>query len=821
MLETFLKDVRHSLRMFRENRAFTFAALAALAVGVGANTAIFSVVNAVLLKPPPFPDPDRIVTFMNTSPEGQGRAASPAKFNHWRALTDVVQDAAAFRTGVLNFAGGDVPEQLHSAQVSEAFFRLFGVPIVRGRAFTPDEDRPNGPKVVLIAEGLWRRRFAGEANVLGKTVELGGEPYQIVGVVGAAFDFRDFGPEPDVFVAFQLPPNSPDQGHYFQAAGRLAPGVPLLRARARVAASAAEYLRKYPDSLGERGGFSVDPLRDSLTQNVRQTLLVLVGAVAFVLLIACSNVANLLLARAVSRKREIGIRSALGASRGRLVAQLLTESLLLSAVGTAAGVALGYLGIHALLSVNTANLPRVGEHGALVSMDWRVLAFTVSMAFATAALFGLIPALQVSRADAIGALKEGGSRAGSGFRQNKARTALVACEMGLALVLVIGAALLIRTSLALQAVKPGFNASNVVTMRMSLAGRKFTTSAAIEQLVRTGTERIRSLPGVTAASATCCVPLEGGYGLPFIIVGRPLDQGPFHGGGGWKTISPHYFDVFRIPILRGRDFNDLDNGAGTPVAIINEAMAKKFWPKGDPMADRIWIGKGVMAELAAEQPRRIVGIVGDVRDGALNREPQPTMFIPNAQVPDALNALNIRLTPLAWAVRSQTDPARLSAAIERRLREVSGLPLSDIRTMDETVSRSTARQRFNTLLMSIFGLAALLLAAIGVYGMMAYSVERRTQEIGIRMALGAQRETVWGMVMREGMAVASVGLVAGIVAALTMARVVESFLFGVKPRDPLVFIAVPLALALVAIAAVLAPAIRATRIDPLAALRYE
>ncbi|HKD07697.1 MAG TPA: ABC transporter permease [Bryobacteraceae bacterium] len=820
-MDTLLKDLKHSLRMFRENPGFTLAAVSALTVGVGLNTAIFSVVNAVLLKPPPFADPDRIVMFMNTSPGGQGPAASPAKFNHWRAQTSVVQDVSVFRTGVLNLTGGDVPEQVRSGQVSADFFKLFGVPLAQGRGFTHEEDLPNGPHVTLISEGLWRRRFGGDANILGRTILLGGDPHLIVGVVGSGFDFRDFGPQPDVWVPFQLDPNSGDQGHYFQAAGRLKPGVTLQQARAQIVASAAAYLRKYPRALGDRGGFSIEPLRDALTQNVRQTLLIMGIAVAFVLLIACSNVANLLLARAIGRKREIAIRTAMGAGRGRLVRQLLTESLMLSAAGAAIGSALGVAGIRALLMVNTANLPRVGRDGALVTADWRVLAFTVLAALITALLFGLIPALQVSRADLNAIIKEGGGRSGSGLRHNRARTALVISEIALAMILVIGAALLIRTSLALQAVKPGFDPHNVLTMRMSLAGKQYTTSAAIDRLSREGMNRIAAMPGVTSASTTCCVPLEGGYGLPFLIVGRPLTNGPFHGGGGWQTISPRFFDVYKIPVLRGRAFTQLDNAAGNPVVVINEAMAKKFWPKSDPLNDRIWIGKGIMAELAAETPRQIIGVVGDVRDGALNRDPQPVMYVPNAQVPDALNALNVRLTPLAWVVRSSGDPTLLSSAIQDQLRQLSGLPVSDVRTMDEVVSRSLSREKFNMLLMSVFGGAALFLAAIGVYGLMAYSVQQRTQEIGIRMALGAEAGDVRKMVLKHGLTFSLIGVLVGGTGAALLAQFISTFLYGVKPWDPTVFVAVPLILTLIAVIAVIIPATRATRVDPMTALRYE
>jgi predicted permease len=820
-MQSFVQDLKHSFRLFWQNRNFTATAVAALAVGIGANTAIFSVVNTVLLKPPPFTEPERIVMFMNTSPQGQGSGGSPAKFSHWRAQTSVVQDVSAFRTGTVNWTGRDVPEQLRSAQVSADYFRLFGAPVVHGRSFTPQEDLPNGPRVAMISESLWRQRVGADPNVTGRTILLGGDPHVVVGVVGSSFDFREFGPAPDVWQPFQLDPNSGDQGHYFDVAGRLKPGVSIGEARARIIASAAEYLRKYPGALGDKGGFSIESLRESLVQNVRESLTVLAGAVGLVLLIACANVANLLLARAIGRKREFAIRAAVGAGRGRLIRQLLTESVLLSLAGAVFGSALGIVGIRALLSVNTANLPRVGRDGALLSVDWRVLVFTALVAIATGLIFGLIPALQSSRADLGATLKESGGRTGSGFRQNKARTILVVGEIAIALVLVIGAALLIRTSLALGTVKPGFDAHNVLTMRMSLGGDRFLKSSAIEQLVRDGTQRLRAIPGVTAASATCCIPLEGGYGLPFQVFGRPLEKGPFHGGGSWQTVSPGYFDVFKIPVVRGRDFTELDNAPSTQVVIINQAMATRFWPKEDPLNQRIWIGKGLMKELAAETPRQIIGIVGDVRDGALNRDPRPTMYIPNAQVPDALNALNVRLTPLGWVVRSQTDPASLYSIIQEELRQVSGLPVSDIRTMDQVISRSTSRQRFNMLLMTIFGVSALFLAAIGVYGLMAYSVEQRTQEIGIRMALGAEASDVRKMVLRQGMTFSLAGVIIGTAMAFGLARLIATFLFGVKPWDPAVFVIVPLLLTTIALIAVVIPAARATKVDPITALRYE
>ncbi|MEZ5402521.1 MAG: ABC transporter permease [Bryobacteraceae bacterium] len=821
-MDTFLQDLRHSLRMFWQSRAFTAAAVLALALGIGANTAIFSLVNTILLKPPPFPEAGRIVFFMNTSAQGSFAAASPAKFAHWARQTEVTEHASAFRGSVVNWTGTDAPEQLRAAQVTREFFTLFGAPLLQGRGFSPDEDRPKAPFTALISETLWRSRLHADPNVLGRTIELGGVPHPIIGVVAAAFDFRDFGPQPDVYIPFQLDPETRDQGHYFTACARLKPGVPLDRAKTRLRESGAEFQRRFPGSLQNNQGFSVERLQDQMVRDARSSVIVLAAAVALVLLIACANVANLLLARAIVRRREIAIRAALGASRARIVRQLLVESLLLGFAGAALGLAVGWAAMRWLLTINTAGLPRVGENGSLVSLDWRVLAFTVALSLVTSLLFGLIPALQSSRADLGLTLKESGGRTGSGFRQNKARTVLVVGQLACAVVLVAGAALLIRTTLALGAVKPGFDANHVLTMRMSLAGRRFTTSAAIENLVRDGVERLKSVPGVELASATCCVPLEGGYGLPFKIMGRALENNsPFHGGGGWLTVSPGYFEVFRIPVKRGRTFDQRDTAAGPPVVIISEAMARQYWPKGDPLGEQILIGKGVMSELEAEAPRQIVGIASDVRDGGLNQDPGPKMYVPNAQVPDALSELNSRIRPLAWVVRTLGDPNAVAGQVREQLRQASGLAVADIRSMEEVISRSTSRDRFRMLLMSVFGIAALLLAAIGVYGLMSYSVQQRTQEIGILMALGADAGRVRNGVLWQGMRFALAGIVVGTAAAYGLARFIASFLYGVTQTDPVVFAGVPLALTLVALIAVWLSALRATRVDPVTALRAD
>jgi putative ABC transport system permease protein len=820
-VELLIQDLKHAFRMFRQNRAFTAAAVAALALGIGANTAIFSVVSAVLLKPVPFPDSDKVVLFMNTSPQGSGPAASPAKFAHWRLQTTVVQDATAFRTNVVNYTGGQFPEQLRAGEVSADYFRLFGARLVMGRTFTPEEDRPGGEKVAVLSHGLWTRRFSADPTIVGRTLSLSGDPYVVIGVISPEFDIAEFGQEPDLWIPFQLDPNTVDQGHFFQAAARLKPGVTLEQAQARLKLSADDYRAKFPQALQQNNSFSVEPLQQVFVRNARPTLLILSAAVAFVLLIACANVANLLLVRATARKREVALRAAIGAGRARIIRQLLTESVALSVIGGAIGLVLGILGIRTLLTINTAGLPRIGEQGALVAVDWRVLVFTAVVSVATGIVFGLVPALQSSRTDLNATLKDSIGQSGATFRYNKARSILVVVEVALALLLLVGSALLIRTLVALRNVNPGFDATNVLTMRMSLTGPKYFQTAGVDQLLRDGVERLQAIPGIERATATCCVPLEGGYGLPFRILGRPLEKGPFHGGGAWLTVSSGYFDVFKIPIKRGRAFTDRDDSLAPSVVIINEAMARQFWKDGDPLNDRIMIGAGVMKELAEERERQIIGIASDVRDGGLNNDPQPHMYVPNAQVPNALNALNVRITPVAWVVRTRGEPYGYSTAIQEQLRQASGLPVSEVRSMEEVVSRSISRQRFNVVLMTVFGSAALLLAAIGIYGLMAYSVAQRTREIGIRMALGAEAEQVRRMVVFQGMRLAVIGVVVGLVAAFGLTRLMASFLFGVQARDPAVFIVMPALLTFVSIVAVWLPARRASTVNPLVALRYE
>jgi predicted permease len=632
---------------------------------------------------------------------------------------------------------------------------------------------PHGGNLVVLSHGLWQRKFGGDPQILGKTISLSGEPYTVIGVTG-----KDFDPDPkaDLWLPFQFPPNTNDQAHYFRAAARLKPGVTLEQANAQLKLTYMEFKRRYPDAESNQS-FGAELLKDTTVREVRTSLLVLVGAVSFVLLIACANVANLLMVRAAGRKREFAIRAALGAGPGRVIRQLLTESILLALMGGVVGLGLGFAGVRWLLSIRPGGIPRIGENGAVVVIDWRVALFTVGISLLTGLLFGLIPAIGAARPNLTSALNEGNSRSGFGKRQSKARSALIVTEMGLALVLLVGAALLIRTFIALRMVNPGFDSHNVLTMEMALTGPRYENTAGVARLIQDGRERLLAIPGIQEASVTNSMPLVGGFGLPFIIVGKPLN-GPSTGGAEWKAVSPGYFGSFKIPILRGRDFTQSDVAGAPGVVIISQAMAKAFWKNGeDPLGQQIIIGKGVGPEFE-EPARTIIGIAGDVRDGALNHDPDQVMIIPLAQMGDGITLLNSKVAPLSWVVRTRVEPHQVISAVTDQLRKASGgFPVARVRTMEEVVESSTARQDFDMLLLSIFGVSALVLAAIGIYGLMAFSVQQRVQEIGIRMALGADRASIRGMVVWQGMRLALLGVVIGVGAAFGLTRLIASSLY--------------------------------------------
>jgi predicted permease len=818
--ESTRRDVRFAMRSLLKTPGFTIIAILVIAVGIGANTAVFSVINTVLLKPLTYPDPQSLVHLMNTGDQGSFPGANVPKFNIWRQQTRIFQQVAAYDNGGagLNLTGSDKPEQVQGVHVSADYFSVLGAPVIAGRTFTAAEDSPHGGNVVVLSYGLWKRRFGGDRNIVGKNIQLNGKPYQVVGVIGREFVTDN---PADLWLPFQFELSSQDQAHYFGVIARLKPGVTVEMANAQLKLAADQYRAMYPGTLGPKNSFGVILLQELMVRDTRSSLLVLLGAVGLVLLIACANVANLLLIRATARKRELATRSALGAGRWRIVRQLLTESLLLSLTGGILGLVLGFAGVRFLLAINPGSIPRIGEDGSAVTVDLHVLLFTVGVSLLTGILFGLVPAISASRKSLAAVLNESSSRAGVGFRSGKVRALLVISEMALALVLVIGAALLIRTFMKLQSVDPGFDTHNVLTMAMSISGDRFLKTSGVAQVIRDGTERINAVPGVTSSAAACCLPLEGGFGLPFNIVGRANGNNPNTGGAGYFPVSWSYFDVFKVPVLRGRNFTEHDDGSAPGVVIINQAMARQFWPKGDPLNDRIVIGAG-MGPVFVEPARQVIGVVGDTRDGGLNQDPYPTMYIPVAQMPDKVTELNSRIAPLWWIVRTRMEPHALTSAVTNAIREATGgLPVAHIRSMDEIVVQTTSRERFNMLLLSVFGASALLMAAIGIYGLMAYSVQQRTQELGVRMAMGAQAGNIRNMVVRQGMVLAAIGLVIGIGGAFWLTKFLTGFLFGVKTWDPMAFTVTPIFLCAVALVAVWVPARKATRIDPISALRFE
>jgi putative ABC transport system permease protein len=820
---TLIADLRYAVRMLRKNAGFTAIAVAALALGIGANTAIFTVVNAVLLDPLPYAQPERMMRLGRKYNGDVAYSNSIPKYMAWRQNQAFAAMALYdFGTLGMNLGTNDPPDQIKAAHVSADYLQVFGVTPAAGRGFTEAEDLPKGPQAALISYGLWQSRFAGDRGIIGRSVLLNGAPYSVVGVLPAGFHPD---PEADVLIPLQADPASVNQGHYLNVAGRLKPGVTVAAAQAQVTAAGEQFRKEYPKNMDPAEGVAVVPMRDSLVGDVRVALLVLSGAVALVLLIACANVASLLLARASGRQRELAIRASMGATRGRIVRQMLTESVLLAVLGGALGFALGAWGVRALLALVPGNLPRLtdaaGNHTAIPVLDWRVAAFTVGTALLTGLLFGTFPALQSSRTNLASNLKESSGRSGTGLKHNRVRSVLVVSEVALALVLLVGAALLIRTFAGLQNTNPGIDPRNILTVQTSLAGGSYSTTAKVDNFSTQAVRRIEAIPGVEAAASAIVLPIEAGVDLPFNISGKPPAKGDYNGDAQWRSVSAHYFQVFKIPLLRGRVFSETDSGNSGRVVLINEAMAKRYWKGEDPVGQVITIGKG-MGPQFDDPPRQVVGVVGTVRENGLKTGDVDVMYIPQSQVPEGLTTLANSVIPLSWVVRTAAGPMTMRVPVERELRAVDGqIPISRERTMERVIADTVARQSFNMLLLSIFAGVALVLAAIGIYGLMSYSVEQRTQELGIRMALGANRGNMLRLVLTQGLKLTVSGLVLGLALAYGLTRLLASLLFGVKASDPVTFGLVAGVLAVVALLAAYIPAQRATAIDPAIALRYE
>ena len=814
-------ELRQAARSLARSPAVAIAALFALAISIAANTAIFSVVNAVLLRPLPYPKPEQLATlgltyrgqFISTFNIGQF-----LRFESARTLDDV----AAFDIlgPGLNLSSGGAPEQIHGIHVSLHYFQLFGAVPELGRTFVPEEDAPGGPKAVVISDRLWRRRFGADFGLIGRSIPLNGEPHTVVGVLRPDF-VSD--PPADAWLALQAAPGSENKASFLSVAARLRSGVSLSAANGELAMLADSLRRVSPEQMIPGESAAVHSMQDDLTAGLRPVLLLLLGAVACVLLIACANVASLLLTRSVGRGKEFAIRAALGATRAQLMRQMLTESLLLATAGGAAGLILGRLALHPLLNLYPRGLPRAAEFAAGIPMDGRVVVFSLGVSLATVALFGLLPAWQASRAGINATLKETSGRAGTGLRQNYTRSLLVIAETALAVILLSGAVLLLRSLNSLRSTDPGIETHNILTMQTSLTGPRYDSPARLAALTSSVLQRLEALPGVRAAAVSTALPVASlRIDMPFRVEGwPPVEKGAFDGIEQIRFVSPGFFDVFRIRSLRGRILSRADSAQSAAIVVVNQALARKFWPTSDPVGVRIDMGTG-LGPVFENPPRTIVGIVSNVLERGARRGFMPILYVPLAQATAASLHHDMSVLPLNWAVRTAGDPLPLAAAIQRVFFAVDPqLPIASVRTMDQILDESAAPDNFNATLLTLFAAAALFLAAVGIYGVMSYSVAQRRQEIGIRAALGATSADAWRMVVLGGMRLTLAGLLIGLGGALVLTRLLSTLLYGVTARDPLTFLVIPAVLGLTALLACAIPAWRAARVDPVVALRYE
>jgi putative ABC transport system permease protein len=799
-VEQFGQDLRYGARLLRRSPAFSIVALLTLALGIGANTAIFSVVNSVLLRPLPFPEPERLVRVWESSPRGDQRnVVNPWNFLNWRERNRSLRIAAV--SGMTaNVTGDGEPLAVDSMRVSPGFFSILGVSPFMGRAFLPDEEVPGHQTSVILSYAFWQGRYGGDPNILARKITVNGAPRAIAGVLPRDFHFPKSRAEVWMPLAID---RRETRGRYLTTIARLKPGVSLPRAQQDLAAIAGQLSQEWPE-MDKGWSAAVVPLLEDVTEGVRLPLLVLLAAVGLVLLIACANVANLLLMRATLRLREVAVRAALGAGRGRLVRQLLSESLLLAVAAWAAGLAVGYWGLRALLALIPANtpLPRMES----IHLDTRVLLFALGISLLTALLFGLAPAIQASRPEYQSALRQGTLRTGVGgsrvFRQ-----ALVITEVALALLLLTSAGLLMRSFARLTSVNPGFQPDQLLTMQMFTSPAKYSDDRTRSQYLERILSEVRRLQGVQAAGSVHFLPLTG------MISGSCFAPAPgpqpdvSSPSAQFLVISPGYFRAMGTPMLSGRDFDERDRFGSPSVAVVNHAFAERF------LAGQPAIGKHLNVCWSVPNPAEIVGVVADARQAALQAAPRPTIFLANAQAPMYFARL---------VVRARTDARQLTRSVEAAVHRVDPeQALSDIQTMEDVVSDSIAQPRLQLLLLAVFAGLAILLATIGVYGVVSYSVSRRTQEIGIRVALGAGRADVSRLVLREGLLLGGLGVALGLAGALACTRVLRSLLFEVTPTDPVTLATVACLLLAVVAAATLLPARRATKVDPMVALRYE
>ena len=807
------QDIRYAVRMLLKNPGFTLVAVLAVALGIGANSAMFSVINAVLLRPLPYHQPDRLVTIWEESPQRDlyEIPVSLADFNDWVDQNHVFEDLSAYTFTNLNLSGAGEPERLLTVRSSANLLKLVGAAPLLGRPFLPEEDKEGASRVVILSQALWQRRFGSDPGIIGRSLTLDNQSYAVVGVMPANFQFPvGFGylgkvlNDPiDLYVPIAASSKETARGSYaFFSIGRLKPAVTIEEARAEMTTIESRIEQQYP---GSNTGIviSLIPTHEQTVKLIRPALLVLLGAVAFLLLIACTNIANILLARAASRQKEIAIRTALGATRLRVLRLLLTESVILSLVGGCLGLLLALWGTDALMALAPDNIPRINE----VGVDARVFGFTLAVSLLTGIVFGLIPALHASKPDLNETLKEGSRGSTGGAAGKRIRSVLVAAEVALSLVLLVGAGLMVKSFLRLQQMNLGFNPDNVLAASLSLSRNKYPDDQKQVAFFQAALERLRSLSGVQSAAITSGLPLTLSVsGSDFQIEGRPEPELGKEMIINTRSVSPGYFRTLGIPMIKGRDFSDTDKSDAPKAAIINNDLARIYFPDQDPIGKRITFDEG-------ESWMSIIGQIGDVKQLGLDSTAKPEVYFPYLQATER---------SMSIVVRTTSNPLSMVGALKSQIQEIDkDLPIADVMTMGKLLSESVSGRRFNMLLLTIFAAVALVLAAVGIYGVMSYSVSQRTHEIGIRMALGAQTSEVLRLVVGQGMALTMAGLGTGVVASLLLTRLMESMLFGVAATDPITFLAVSVLLAGVALTACLVPARRAAKVDPMVALRYE
>jgi len=811
-MNTLFKDIRYGVRSLLKHPGFAAIVVVTLAVGIGASSAIFSVVNTVLLRPLPYAQAERIVAIQALTADGERVQVTPADFLDWRAQNTVFEQLAAILTRPANLALADQAERIDLAMTSANFFSVFGTMPERGRFFIPSDEQAGHAPVVVVSHSLWQRRFNGDNSLVGKPITLDGASYTVVGIAPAGFQYPN---KTDLWVPpFRLAPvmnerMDPTQVRGFGMLAAVAlrkPGVPLTQAASEMETITARLRQQYPETNNRRL-FRVVSLHTHLIGETGTMLLLLFGAVSFVLLIACANVANLLLASAATRQKEMAIRTALGASRLRVIRQLLTESLMLAFAGGAMGLLLAIWGVALITKLLPHDFPRLAE----INLDWRVLGFTLVASVLTGILFGLAPALQISKTDVQESLKESGRGASSSRRHNRLRNLLIVGEVALSVVLLVGAGLLFRSFLQLEAVHTGFTSQQVLTVQLSPAGSNYRRDADYMAFYSQTMQRVSAIPGVESVGAINTLPLDKGPTAGFRIEGRPpltIDKWP---GGNYRTVSADYFRAMNIPLVQGRAFNERDTENAPLVIIVNQALAARDFPNEDPVGKRINLGN--MDPKGQPVWWEIVGVAANVRSLELREEATPEFY---------LSALQDTFRNMFVVVRTSVEPTSVAASVRRAAAEVDRTAaVSDIKTMEHIVNDAVTQPRFNLFLLGLFSGIALLLSAAGIYGVTAYSVTQRTHEFGIRMALGAQVSDVLKMILRQGMLLIAAGIAVGLVASIALTRLLRTLLFGVTVTDPLTFVAITLLLTLVALLACYIPARRATKVDPLVALRYE